>query len=402
MAQQTEVTDERWYGIGDGRLKGITTIWYICSILTRGYSGASYKRFPSRQAAKEWMLRIHGIEDPDLIDLPTAKAAVARAEAAVRALVPLPAAFPSSSPPSSTPPLSTPPAPMGQLLELLQQSLGGPRTTEVLKHLLSAPAASSSARSNDALAGGYGPLPAPSSSPDDPVFSLRAPHTGRKSLVIDWTSDDDAKPSSTRARPTAVPPSSSAASSSTNSTTTEPRVRTVRLAQWSNQARSTKRARRTSGDLTFVSDPADINDPFVNIQPALDRLKEIFMRGNAVLITEDRIAALGDAEERSDTLMRLESGGKEINKSTTKGKDKARAQTTVKYERDESTGGASHAVHHPLWKSAKGRGGVLRCDDAEGVDGGNRENGGIGIEGDDGDAGSKPDDDGDDSNWVSV
>ncbi|CVK98611.1 uncharacterized protein FMAN_08551 [Fusarium mangiferae] len=217
-----------------------------------------------------------------------ARAAVASEEAAAAvaslpALAPLPAAVPSSSPPSSTPPGS-----MGQLFQLLQQNFGDARTMEAPKHLLSVPAASSTATSNESLAGGSGALPGPSSSPDDPP---RAPHTGRKSLVIDWTSDEDAKPSSRRPRSSAVPPPSSAASSSTNSTTTEPHIRTVRLAQSSDQARSAKRARRTSGDLTFVSNAAEINDRFVNIQPALDRLSEIFMRGNAVIITEDRISA---------------------------------------------------------------------------------------------------------------
>ncbi|KAF5986056.1 hypothetical protein FBULB1_2620 [Fusarium bulbicola] len=422
MAQQSKVVEERWYGIGEGLLKGITTTWYICSILTRGYSGASFQRFPSRQAAEEWMFHVHGIRNPDLIDLQTAQAAVARAEAAdaetaLQAIAPLPAAFPSSSPPPSTPPAS-----MGPLLQLLQHSLGDPRTAEALKNLLSSPAASSSARSNDAHAGGPAALPAPLSSPDDPVFSPRAPHTGRKSLVMDWTSDDDAKPSSSWPRPrlTAVPPSSSAASSSTNSTAIEPRVRTVRLAQSSDQAHSAKRARRTSGHLTFVSSAADINDRFVNIQPALDRLHEIFMKGNAVIITEDEIADPGGEQERSDTFMSLDVSGaytkvtadqtegcEEMNKSTSKGKGKARAQT-VKYERDETTGSASQAVHHPLWKAAKGRGAVLRRNDAEGVDGGNNsDNGGIGDEGDNGDrndAGSKPKDvdDGDDRDWVSV
>ncbi|KAG5824884.1 hypothetical protein H9Q74_005018 [Fusarium xylarioides] len=396
MAQQSKVVDERWYGIGNGLLKGITTIWYICSILTKGYSGASYHRFPSRQAAEEWMLHVHQIENPELIDLPRARAAVARAEAAaaetaLQAIAPLPAAFLNSSPPLSTPPAY-------------------------------GPAASSAASSNDAHAGGSGSLPAPSSSPDHPVLSPRAAHTGRRSLAIDWTSDDDANPSSTRPRPmpTAAPPSSSAASSSTNSTTIEPRVRTARLAQSSDQARSAKRARRTSGDLTFVSDAADINDRFVNIQPALDRLREIFKRGNAATITEDEIATPGGEQERSDTLLRLDISGaytrvtadqeewwEEMNKSTSKGKGKARAQT-VKYERDETTGSTSRAVHHPLWKAAKGRGAVLRRNDADGVDGGNKsDNGGIGDEGDNGDgddAGSKPKDgdDGDDSDWVSV
>ncbi|KAG5754060.1 hypothetical protein H9Q70_003318 [Fusarium xylarioides] len=416
MAQETQATEERWYGIGIGRLLGVTTVWYICSILTRGYPGASFRKFPSRQAAEQWMLHIHEIENPVLIDLAAARAAVAVAEAAAA-----PRALPASVP-SSSPPLSTPPAPMGPLLQLLQQSLGDPRTAEALKNLLSSPAASSAASSNDAHAGGSGSLPAPSSSPDRPVFSSQAPHTGRRSLAIDWTSDDDANPSSTRPRPmpTAAPPSSSAASSSTNSTTIEPRVRTARLAQSSDQARSAKRARRTSGDLTFVSDAADINDRFVNIQPALDRLREIFKRGNAATITEDEIATPGGEQERFDTLLRLDISGaytkvtadqeewwEEMNKSTSKGKGKARAQA-LKYERDEATGSTSRAVHHPLWKAAKGRGAVLRRNDADGVDGGNKsDNGGIGDEGDNGDgddAGSKPKDgdDGDDSDWVSV
>ncbi|KAG4262423.1 hypothetical protein FPRO03_10653 [Fusarium proliferatum] len=134
LEQQLKADEERWYAVGDGRLKGITTIWHICSILTRCYPGAS-------------------------------------------SLAPLPAAVPSSSPPSSTPPGS-----MGQLFQLLQQKFGDARTMEALKHLLSVPAASSSATSNGSLAGGSGALPGPSSSPDDPVFSPHAPHTGRKSL----------------------------------------------------------------------------------------------------------------------------------------------------------------------------------------------------------------------------
>ncbi|KAF5974337.1 hypothetical protein FCOIX_8349 [Fusarium coicis] len=177
---------------------------------------------------------------------------------------------------------------------------------------------------------------------------------------------------------------------------------------------------RTSGDLTFVSDAANINDRFVNIQPALDRLHEIFMNGSAVIIAEDEIAAPGGEQERSNTLMGLDLSGAstkvtadkiercaELNKSTSKGKGKAKVQT-VKYERDETTGSASQAAHHPLLKAAKGRGAVLRRNGAEGVDGGNNcDNGGIGDEGDDGDhndAGSKPKDgdDGDDRDWVSV
>ncbi|KAI1010016.1 hypothetical protein LB503_011547 [Fusarium chuoi] len=369
--------------------------------------------FKSRADAEDWLLRMHGLKNRPLINLQMARDAVAAEEAAAAAaslpaLAPLPAAVPSSSPPSSTPSGS-----MGQLFQLLQQNFGDARTMEALKHLLSVPAASSTAAaSNEALAGGSGALPGPSSSPDDPVFSPRAPRSGRKSLVIDWTSDDDAKVSSRRPMPNAVPPSSSAASSSTNSTTTEPRIRTVRLAQSSDQARSAKRARRTSGDLTFVSDTVDINDRFVNIQPALDRLNEIFMRGNAVIITEDRIAAPEDNEERSDTRMGLDVSGaynkvtadhierwEEMNKSTSKGKGKAKAQGTVKYEREGSTGGSSQGFHHPLWKSAQGRDEVLRSDEAEGVDGGNNSNdGGAGDGGDKGDKG----DDGNDSDWVSV
>lgn len=364
------------------------------------------------------MMQVHGIENPVLITLAEARAAVAREEeAAAAALLParparpalpaLPAAVPSSSPPSSTPSDS-----VGPLLQLLQQNLGDPRTMEALKHFLSVPAASPTARSNDALTGGSGALPGPSSSSDDPVFSPRAPRTGRKSLVIDWTSDDDAKASPRRPMPNAVAPSSSAASSSTNLTTTEPRIRTVRLAQSSDQARSAKRARRTSGDLTSVSNATDINNRFLNIQPALDRLNEIFMRGNAVIITEDRIAAPEDGEQRSDTLMRLDVSGaytkvtadhierwEEMNKSTSKGKGKARAQTTVEYERDGSMGGASQGFHHPLWKLAKGRREVIRCDEAGSADGGNNSNdGGAGDEGDKGDKG----DDGNDSDWESV
>ncbi|KAG9500507.1 hypothetical protein J7337_008987 [Fusarium musae] len=402
MAQQSKVVDERWYAIGDGILK--------------------VKKFPSREAAEEWLLSIHGINNPVVIDLASARAAVAVVEAAAAprvlpAVAAIPAAIPSSSAPSATPPV-----PMGQVLQLLQQSLGDPRTAEALRNLFSSPAAASSARSNYAHAGSSGTLPAPSSSPDDPVFSPRATHTGRKSLVIDCSSDDDAKPSSTlpSPMPTAVPPSSSAASCSANSTATKPPVRTARLTRSSDQARSAKRARRTSGDLTFGSSAADINDRFVNIQPALDRLHEIFMNGNAVIITEDEITAPGGEEGRSTTSMGLDLSGActkvtadqiercaEMNKSTSKGKRKARVQT-VKCERDETTRSASRAVHHPFWKAAKGRGAVLRRNDAEGVDGGNNsDNGGIVDEGDNGDgndAGSKPKngDDGDDSDWVSV
>ncbi|SCV34485.1 uncharacterized protein FFB14_04952 [Fusarium fujikuroi] len=182
LEQQLKADEERWYAIGDGRSKGITTIWHICSILTRCYPGASFRKFKSRADAEEWMLRVHGIESPDLIDLAAARAAVASEEAAAAAaslpaLAPLPAAVPSSSPPSSTPPGS-----MGQLFQLLQQNFGDARTMEALKHLLSVPAASSTATSNESLAGGSGALPGSSSSPDDPVFSPHVPHTGRKSL----------------------------------------------------------------------------------------------------------------------------------------------------------------------------------------------------------------------------
>ncbi|KAF5532493.1 hypothetical protein FNAPI_12938 [Fusarium napiforme] len=403
MEYQTVDIDERWYGIGDGILKGITTIWHICKILTCHYPGASFKKFATRQAAERWMFHVHGIENPVLIDLAAAKAAVAVAA--------LPAAVPSSSSP-----LSTPPA-MAQVLQLLQQSLGHPRTAEALRNLLSSPAVASTARSHDAHAGGSGALLAPSSSADDPVFSPRATHRGRKSLVIDCSSDDDAKPSSTvpRPMPAAVPPSSSADSSSTNLTATEPPVQTVRLARSSDQARSTKRARRASGDLTFVSGAVNINDRFVNIQPALDRLHEIFMKGNAVIITEDEITAPGGEQERSTTMMGLDLSGAytrvtadqiEMNKSTSKGKGKAKAQT-VTYERDETTRSASQAVHHPLWKAAKARGAALRRPDSETVDGGNNSDNGDRMEGDKGDcndAGSKPKDgdDGDDRDWVSV
>ncbi|KAF5576283.1 hypothetical protein FPANT_11005 [Fusarium pseudoanthophilum] len=422
MAQQSKVVDERWYGIGDGILEGVTDTWYICALLTRRYPGASFRRFSSRKDAEDWLWRIHNIENPVLIDLAAAKAAVAVVEAAAApialpAVAAIPAAVPSSSAPSATPPV-----PMGQILQLLQQSLGDPRTAEALRNLLSSPATASTARSNDAHAGSSGALPVPSSSPDDPVFSPRATHTGRKALVIDCSSDDDAKPSSSRPRPrlTPVPPSSSAASSSTNSTTAEPRVRTVKLARSSDQARSAKRARRMSGELTFAPSAADINDRFVNMQPAFDRLKEILGRGNAVIITEDEIAAPEGEQERSTTMMGLDLSGaytrvtadqierwEEMNKSTSKGKGKAKAQTAT-YGRDEIEDDTPPAIHHPLWKLAKERSAVLRRPDSESVNGGNNsDNGDIGDEGDndDGkDAGRKPGDgdDGDDSDWVSV
>uniref|UniRef100_A0A0D2YH85 Uncharacterized protein n=1 Tax=Fusarium oxysporum (strain Fo5176) TaxID=660025 RepID=A0A0D2YH85_FUSOF len=233
-----------------------------------------------------------------------AKAAVAQRDTATAppARPALPAAVPSSSPP-----LSTSPDALGQLRQLLQQNLGDTRTIEGLKDLAFLPAAS-----NGALASGSRALPAPSSSPDDPVFSTHAPYTRHKSgnsyeIVIDRTSDsDDAKPFSSRPRPTAVPSSSSAAPSSASSTAAETSTRTARLAQSPGQARSSKRARRTSGDdTTLGSSTADISGRFVNILPALLRLVDIFSNGNAVIITEARNPTPGDDERRSDTLMGL-------------------------------------------------------------------------------------------------
>ncbi|EWY89507.1 hypothetical protein FOYG_10331 [Fusarium oxysporum NRRL 32931] len=245
MNQQVEVANERWYAIGIGLLVGITTIW---------------DRFPFGQAAEEWL----NVMQRQHLQL-----------------------FPHFLP--------------------QYPNLGDIRTIKTLKDLAFLPAAS-----NGALASGSRALPASSSSPDDPVFSPHAPYTRHKSgnsyeIVIDRTSDsDDAKPFSSRPRPTAVPSSSSAAPSSASSTAAETSTRTARLAQSPGQARSSKRARRTSGDdTTLGSSTADISGRFVNILPALLRLVDIFSNGNAVIITEARNPTPGDDERRSDTLMGL-------------------------------------------------------------------------------------------------
>ncbi|KAL5588025.1 hypothetical protein FOVSG1_013161 [Fusarium oxysporum f. sp. vasinfectum] len=289
-----------------GRLGvGVTTTWDVCLLLTKRVPGTSYKRFPSRQAAEEWLKLVHDIEDAVLLNMAAAKAAVAQRDAATAppALPALPAAVPSSSCP-----LSTSPDALGQLRQLLQQNLGDTRTIEGLKDLAFLPTAS-----NGALASGSRALPAPSSSPDDPVFSTHAPYTRHKSgnsyqIAIDRTSDsDDAKPFASRPRPTAVPSSNSAAPSSASSTAAETSIPATRLAQSPGQARLSKRARCTSGDdITLGSSTADISDRFVNILPALLRLVDIFSNGNAVIITEVSKPTPGDDERRSDTLMGLD------------------------------------------------------------------------------------------------
>ncbi|KAF5634258.1 hypothetical protein F52700_5980 [Fusarium sp. NRRL 52700] len=363
MGKQSKGDEDRWYGI--------------------------VRKFSSRQAAEEWMLLVHGIENPVLIDLPMANAAVARYEtaaaaAALPALAGLPAAAPSSPHPAY----------LGQMLQLLQQDPGDPRTIQAISQLVAARAVTSTGRSNTSLTGGSGTLPAPSSSPDDPVFSPGDLRTGRKSAVIDWASDEDEKPSSSRHKPTAVPPSSSAASSSTTSTTIEPRIRTARLAKSPSQDRSAKRARRMSDDITMVPQYADMSDRFVNFQPALMRLNEIFKRGNAVIITEDIIAAPGDDGSRSDTIVKLDLSEvytkptakqkdcEEMNQSTSKNKCKGRAQTNV--------------IHEPWFSKGIPQRVHLGRNVAEGIDDGNNsDNSEISEEGDSGgdkDDGGEPND----------
>ncbi|KAL5620039.1 hypothetical protein FOBRF1_003285 [Fusarium oxysporum] len=267
-----------------GRLGvGVTTTWDVCLLLTKRVPGTSYKRFPSRQAAEEWLKLVHDIEDAVLLNM-AAKAAVAQRDAATAppALPALPAAVPSSSSP-----LSTSPDALGQLRQLLQQNLGDTRTIEVLKDLAFLPTAS-----NGALASGSQALPAPSSSPDDPVFRL-ATQTMQSHLLPG--------PGRQLFRPPAQP---------LHLRPVRPLLKllpTTRLAQSPGQARLSKRARCTSGDdITLGSSTADISDRFVNILPALLRLVDIFSNGNAVIITEVSKPTPGDDERRSDTLMGLD------------------------------------------------------------------------------------------------
>ncbi|KAG7412850.1 hypothetical protein Forpe1208_v008507 [Fusarium oxysporum f. sp. rapae] len=131
MNQQVQVANERWYAIGIGLLEGITMFWDVCLLLTRRVPKASYKRFPSRQTAEDWLKLVHDIEDAVLLDMAAAKAAVAQHNAATA----LPAAVPRSSLPSSASP--------GSLDDATPVS-SRPRPTAVPPSRSAAPSSSSS------------------------------------------------------------------------------------------------------------------------------------------------------------------------------------------------------------------------------------------------------------------